>query len=434
MSNGEQMMNDRNLVRHIRAVMAPANPVPASAFQSERADVPNLTDLLSFDEAQPRPVAEPRIGRDDRAERSRTRSRTPAWRVLAPALSGLAVVAVTVSVVALASTATPHRTGGTTAAGSAAAGFPAMYLTVNGPPPHGGTILHDSRTGQILVAGKTPFPAGAPPVATEFNVGHQQNFQVVHWLRLRGGKEVVLSQVSTRSPQGHTDVQVTTLKIKAPGPQVIIEGIAHCTAGTAVALGVPRQGGGLSPQIQLVTKHQVLTWSAPGSSAILSDLSCTRTSKLAFLLTDEKTLSGQVRELNLKAPGHSLLTSGVIASSGGRLGTILSAYASQKSGPIVATIVVKTRHQPAKVATIKLVAISPQTGKVIKTFATFFEVHHGGSGLPAAKKSCQVMSLDSTGQHALVVCGGLHRLDGSKLTSLPDKSGSFGSQIIAAAW
>ncbi len=95
-------------------------------------------------------------------------------------------------------------------------------------------------------------------------------------------------------------------------------------------------------------------------------------------------------------------------------------------------------------------AISPRTGKIDRTFVKFYEATlpikadatHGTApgavtsrnGLIEAERTCQISSLDRTGQHALTNCGGLHRLDNGKFTNLPNRHGKFGPQVIAAAW
>lgn len=420
------MINQRTLIHHVHAVMAPGNPVPRTACQSEEAGVPRVSELLAFDEAEPQPAS---VGIRSGGGRERAARGGVTWRVLAPALSGAAVIAV-VAGLALANVTSAHPGPG--GASSASAGVPAMYLTINGRPGHSGAIVHNSLTGATIASFKEPYLKGTVPVVTAVQHGAQEQFLILRWIEV-SGKPTAQTQAVAIS---HGKLRVLTIDaLTGFGPQVKIEGIARCRAGFVMALGVPRQGGGFTPQIRLVAA-QLRTWAAPGTAAIPSDLSCVGTDRVSFVLTDGRTARGQVRELDRTAPGHSLLASRVVARSGGKQGTILTAFASPRGGPIVATTFGKSgRGHDSRLRVVRLVAISPRTGKVIKVFETIFEVHRGGgTGVLAAKRSCQVLSLDSTGHHALVNCGGLHRLDNGKFSNLPGQSGKFGSLIVAAAW
>jgi hypothetical protein len=335
------------------------------------------------------------------------------------------VIAVVVGLtVANATAARPSALG----AGSASDGMPGVYLTINGLPGHGGAIVHDSRTGGALVSVKEPYLKGTVPVVATIKRGPVSKFIVIRSSSVSGKPTAEMQSLTFL----HGELTTATVFLGLGGPSVQVEGLVRCQGTTAFALGIPRPGGGLSPKIVLAPGAQ--TWSAPGTTATVSDLSCAGKNKLGFLLTDSKTTRGQVRELNLSAPGHNLLASRIVARSGGTKGTILSGFATSRGAPIIATMFTEGRRHGHNQATIRLAAISPRTGRIIKVFETFIEIRRSGSGLLAAKRDCQVSSVDPTGHHALVNCGGLHRLDNGTLTNLRNKSGKFGHQIVAATW
>lgn len=449
------MINERNLTHRIRAAMAPANPVPATAYESAEVDVPRIADLIAFDNLEPQGspgidvIPGSRLGRPGRSEHAgcseRAGRRSPTWRVLAPALSGVAVIGVAVSL-ALVSSAAPGRS----AAGvdnAALAKMPSAYLSVNGLPGHSGVIFHNSRTGAAIASMKMSYLKGTVPVVASVGTRKQEKFVVVRWTSA-SGKPVAETELLTLTHGKIVSFPSTVLGL--PGPATKIQGAVRCGAGTLIALGVPRAGGGTTPQIRLVTGH-FKSWSAPGSSALVSDLSCVGKDKLAFVLTDPKTGLGQVRRLDLTGSSNGLLSSSVLARSGGKTGAIGSALVSRSGGTIIATVFGPIRHRGSSAfRQIRLVAIGPRTGKIDKTFVTMYQ---GGfavqvnpakgsssravtrpSGLIDDERGCQVVSLDRTGQHALTNCLGLFRLDNGTFTHLPDNQGKFGPQVITASW
>ncbi|HET9895217.1 MAG TPA: hypothetical protein VFQ44_09815 [Streptosporangiaceae bacterium] len=414
-------MNERNLVSQIRSVMGPGNPAPLTGCEGDpvpqtwlAAQIAELrvADLAAVDEPELRFPASAG-GRGDHG----LGSRGPTWRVLAPALSVLAVVAVAVSLAVSAATTPRQQVPGS--ASSPASGAPPFYLTINGLPPHTVAVLHDSRTGD---AKDWEFGFGfgdSHPVATAYKVGAQWKFQIVSW--------------NTRAHPAYVDVNVliptrlgstgrdSKVPVDAPGPQAKIEAAAHCQSGLAIAFGVPSPHAGVTSEIDLIAHGKVRSWTAPGTAATPSDLACAGQHKIAFLWTNAAGTSSQLRLLDTTAPGHSLLATRVVASGGGTPLLITSAFASP-AGPIIATeirnIASLGRCMKCGAVQTKLIGLSPMTGKVVRTFKTFMRAYHGPAERRAAERGCVVLSLDTSGTHALIRCLGLQRLDGDVLTRL----------------
>src|SRR5262249_11288886 len=140
MSEGDDMRGERALVDQIRELMEPSNPVPATMYQDQAPYQEQIATLLTElrsappEFLDPEPVAATH-GRRDRISRAEGRRREVAWRVLAPVLSGLAVVAVVTSLT-IAAGQGPTRSGDTGPTTSGAMALPTFYVTVNGAPPH----------------------------------------------------------------------------------------------------------------------------------------------------------------------------------------------------------------------------------------------------------------------------------------------------------
>src|SRR5215472_10395250 len=108
------MRGERELVNGVRSVMGPANPVPAGAYEGDTTYLADLADRVTA-------LRSAAVSHDRRGSST--------WRLVAPALSGLAVVAVVVSLTLAAGQGPAARrsTGGA----SAVTSLPRFYVTVN---------------------------------------------------------------------------------------------------------------------------------------------------------------------------------------------------------------------------------------------------------------------------------------------------------------
>jgi hypothetical protein len=210
----------------------------------------------------------------------------------------------------------------------------------------------------------------------------------------------------------------------------------------AVTVEIPTSGTQFRPLSEIVvfSLHggPARIWTAPHDPALLLDPAWVGGNRmLAFLLQDH--LSGPVTDytgrtrvflLDTAAPGKSLLSSRVLAT-GGSLGFIQTAYASQAGGPIITSAFLDSPATGSKgTATVRLVALSPKTGKVITTFVKYTLHYRNLAQKNDAAYSCLVFGLDATGKHALVSCPRFGRLSGGVLTPLP----SGHSPLVGASW
>ncbi len=444
MSNGGQNVNDRNLVSHIRAVMGPANPVPVTAFEGELDSPARLAGQLAELRAAALPgFDEPDAGqagpRGQAGRRGQPGQRGRAWRVLAPALSGIAVVAIAVSAVSLAAgagAARPQRPSAG-AGGNPEAGMPPVYLTLNGTSAHRAAALYYTKPAALH--DWETFTSIGPIAGAVFKPRKLWNFQVVYWTT-QHHRPFVESDTSTSTRLGGTTVS-SRLHLDATGPQDKIEAVAHCPGGLAVALAVPVAGIGLTTSIQLVVGGKLRVWSAPATPAAPSDLTCVGSQKIAYLSSPDSGPRSELRELDLTAPAGDLLhASRVILGDNPRLGHLNTAFASPAGGPVIATMyrdlsVKVPSGKSVRVEVVRLVALSPRTGKLIRTFETVNVTSRTQSKQNAADRFCAVLALDATGNHAIVNCAGLHRLDHGVLTRLPDvKRNEIPHKVTGADW
>ncbi len=443
---------ERHLVDQVRSVMAAGNPVPGGA--RDYADLPEAQErvvaLHAAGAAGPR-QQEHRMPGVGRAATGRTARRRfgvalsrPARRRLAPAAAALAVIAVVAGLAVASGTAPGRPAAGrpATAASAADHGIPRFYVTISGLPPHTTAVVHDSLTGRPLSRVTIPgsYSSGAPSITAagddrEFVIGaskflpHDKVATVLYLLRAgAGGRSATLTPLPVRlTPAGSPDA---------------VDGIALSPDGSrlGVALQVPTNGFHPRGEIEVFSLRggRTRAWTAPGDSALPWDPAWTGARQLSFLWQDHIrgpvsnfTARTQVRVLDTAAPGRDLLAARVLATGGGRLGFIQTAFASPGGGPVIASVY---RNVPATgtngTATVRLVALSTQTGKVISVFAARTVPYHGLAQQNTADGSCQILGTDATGQHALVSCPGFGRLDHGHLTPLP--RGSAG--ILAAAW
>lgn len=404
--------------RRVRSAAAVAGPAEPPTYQLPGSD---------------------QVGRDRSDRRSRlgrAGARGRSWRVLAPALSGLAVVAVVVALT-MAGGSSAKRTETGPAASAGVGALPRFYVTVNYRRPRFKVLAHDSATERTLQV------RGLSGLGVEMAAISDRDYFIAVYQQVRHDTYADVLYRLRLSDNGQHYTLTKEPRLLKPNFNAIVDGIAVSPSGSelAVVLQVPHSGFHMTGQIEVIQMGRrvarvVRTWAAPNDNALGWDPIWINNTHLAFLWQDhlrgtalDYTGRTQVRLLETTAPG-GLLSSRVLAS-GGHLGFIETAYASP-GGPISAATDrnVPTLGVPGT-ATLRLVALSPATDKVIKTYAKKVVRYHTQVGLEDTGYIYQVLGVDRTGRDVLVTMpGAFGALRGGSFIPLPSGHG----QVIGAAW
>jgi hypothetical protein len=362
-------------------------------------------------------------------------------RLLAPAAAVSAVLAVLAGgVIARDSAAGRPAAGPQAAAGHR---FPRFYVTVNGFPPHSRARVHDSLTGRVLRSVPVPSAAGVLPTVTAAR--DDRTFLIAS--QVRNSQDENSTRLSVlRIAAGGRSVTIARLPIMLlhAGTADVIDGIALSPDGVrlAVAIQIPTTGFRPRGEIAVFPLHggPARTWTVHRDAALPWDPAwASGGRRLTFLWWDHLkgpvtnfTARTQVRELDTSAPGRNLMASRVIATGGGSLGFIQTAIGAPGGHEILASAY---RNIPAAgqsgAATVRLVALSASTGRVLRVLSSRTVHYRGLSQQNAADLSCQVFTVDDSGRHALISCPRTGRLDNGTFTRLRGSAGGLG---VAASW
>ena len=373
-----------------------------------------------------------------RSPHSRKR-RDTAWRVLAPVLSGFAVVAV-VTALTVAAGQGPSRSKSTSQTPTATA-LPPYFATVGGRVTGLALTIHRTSTGKVVA--KLPFAASVAPIRSVAAGSSGRVFYLAaEQLKTNGDVLIVVYKAQLSSHGDWTivglpvdkqlanfgqDIELNQISVSPDGRRLALALQSFVTARQhAEILVAPLNGKGLAR-----------VWSAPSVPAIALDPVWTDNHDLAFLWQDHLTGSAkfggrsQERVLDTSRRGSSLLSAKVlITSDASGAGLMETAFASPHGGPIFASI---ANDVPAKgnngVATVRLVWFNPhKSGFTI--LATRKAHYHNLPGRDNADSFYKVFGLDKSGQHALVASPGLGTMTLFKVTQLPGKHGL----VTGAAW
>lgn len=440
------MRGEDQLLNRIRSVMAPANPVSADAYEgdtgyfadlAERITTRRSAGLVVFEQPARRRVRPSPPGQDGRG--------STAWRLVAPALSGLAVVAVVVSLTLVAGQRPAARRpgGGVTAAGATA--LPRFYITINNKVflKPATVFVHSSATGRTL--GSVSLPKSIGLFVRVAATKSDREFYIVADRIIGANFKDVAGLYRLRlAANGHVQ-SFTTLSTNLGGVGVnnTVGGISLSPDGTKLAVGVQitLMAYPDSEIVVIPLNHGPRrTWITRKEVAYLWDPIWTSNKDIAFVWRDhlrgpntDYTVRSAERLLDTTAPGSNLLSSRVLATStsSDKLGSIETAFAIPGGGPIIAATAknVPSVGVPGQ-ATARLVALSPVTGKVIKVFATQARRYRNLTTRLDADFFFFVYGLDSTGKHALVNAPRFGVLTAGKFTRLPGGPG----EVLAAGW
>jgi hypothetical protein len=409
---------ERALVDGVRSVMAPGNPVPADAFSD---DQPGWLRPLRADGGQ--------HGR---------------WRVIAPVLSGVAVVAVVVGLV-LAGGAAPRKppTNPVTPEGS---GPPPYYVTINGSPPVVRAIVHSTRTGRTLATVDVPALRGETPTVAASRSGLTFYIAAAGKPSRSPATVTVLYRLSL-SANGRSITLVNDNAfiydpIALRNSTQVVTGISVAPDGRKLVAMMQVFGAGAFPRSELewVPLHRggdYAVFRAENDPAFGWDPLWVSNKDVAFLWQDQlkgtaSDYTGRSAERLFNASGNNrgLLKSKVLAT-GGSLGLIQSAYAAPGGAPIIAA---SYRNVSASggvgTATARLVLLSPATGKVISVIASQVRRYHDVAERAADDIYYRVLGLDASGRYTLVNAPRLGMVTHGVFTPLPAGPGQFDG----AAW
>ena len=436
------MIGERALVNKIRELTESSNPVPANVYQDEAPHQAEIAALLT--ELRLAPPGLPDQQFVDPAPASALRSphgrkrRDTAWRVLAPVLSGLAVVAV-VTALTVAAGQGPSRSKGGPQTPTATA-LPRYFATVGGRVTQLALTIHRTSTGKVVAT--LPFAASVSPIRSVAAGSSGRVFYVAAEQIRRNGRVVaIIVYRAQMSANGHwTIVSLPVDKQLAHfGQYIVLNQIAVSPDGRRLAL-VMQSFVTARQHAEIVVaslngKGAARVWSAPSVAAIALDPVWTDNHDVAFLWQDHLTGSAkfggrsQERVLDTSHSGSNLRSAKVLITS--PTGVIESAFASPHGGPIFATI---ANDKPAKgqngVSTDRLVWFTPHhSGFTILAIRN--AAYHSLPGRDDANLFFQVLGLDASGQHALVESPNLGMTTVFKLKSLP--GGNHG-RVTGAAW
>jgi hypothetical protein len=409
------------LVDEVRSVMAPARPVTSTAFQA-----------WEHDWVRPAQAAG-NLGR---------------WRVLAPVLSGLAVIAVVMGLTLVGGSAPPPSSAG------APDSLPRFYVTINGFPPKETAIVHSTRTGRALTRVHISSPTSALAliaatrsdrvfyIVTSANLpGHRVSDTAILRLSLSAnGRSAALTRVPV-----HVIDPTTPAGGGLPGDIVALtQGIAVSPDGRQLALLLNfYKNNGFHPLtdievVSLTGGHRPAIWQANDDQAFGWDPVWVNDRRLAFLWQDhfrgtelDYTERTAVRLLNTGSPSRKLLSSSVLVRGGSTLGLIEAAYAAPGGGPVIAALARNTPALGGKgTALVRLAAISPVTGRITKVFASRTLRYHTEDARVNDDYYYGVLGFDASGKDALVSGPRFGMISQGRFTPLPTGPGL----LTAAAW
>jgi hypothetical protein len=438
MSQGDKMKGERMLVNQIRELMEPSNPVPAAGHQGEAPYQAEIAALLTELRSAPPEETEPALVDPVRDRPNRRRRRDTAWRVLAPVLSGLAVIAVVTSLTVAAGRG-PGRSKDDPGAPPASAALPRYFATVIGRNAAKPALqIHRTSTGKVVAT--LPFAAGESPIRTIAADSSGHAFYVV--VEVVNKQERLVPAIYRAQLSVHGDWAITSLPAAKLLPQAAyfqVGGIGVSPDGSRLALTMENyRHSRVRAELVVIRsdgKGAARVWSALSVPSLALDPVWTDNHDVAFLWQDHLTGSeirfggrSQERSLDTSLPGSSLLAAKVLITS--PTGVMETAFASPHGGPIFATI---ANDSPAKgvigIANVRLVWFTPhENGFTI--LAIHKARYNSLSGRDKADLFYQVLGLDRSGQHALVDSPNLGVMNIFKLRPLPGVHRSF----AAAAW
>jgi hypothetical protein len=429
------MRGESVLVNQIRELMEPSNPVPATTDQDEAPYQAEIAAVLTELRHAPPELTEAELAGLERDRPGRRRGRDAAWRILAPVLSGLAVIAVITSLMVVAGPGPSRSKGGPPV--PSATSLPPFYVTVNGFPPHQDLIVHSTKTGQTLVTDRL----GSRPDAF-VTVAATRSHRVFYLVVTASSHHPLTLYRMTLSKNGRlASLRALPRKLMAQFDQNQVTGMAVSPDGrwlAAAMQGSQRESAqrGIMAVVPLDGKGSTRVWSAPSGESFAFDLVWTDSHDVTFLFQD--LLSGpnprntpsriELRQLDTTSPGSALLSARLLIGS--HLGFLQSAFASPHGGPIFVGVF---SDKPASglngIATDRLVEFSPDK-RSFSVLGIHKMRYHTMKQQEKADLFFQVYGIDASGQNVLVSSPHFGVLRDHKFSPLPAGPGV----LVDAAW
>jgi hypothetical protein len=431
------MNQQSSTIDRVRQLMGPGNPVPAG------------TTAGSWDDKQGQQAYQRIVAMTGAGDGTHgwlggpARPARRAWRVLAPAGAGLAVVALVAGLIIVGGSHAkqPDAKPPLSAAGTIASKVPAFYVTISGGSRGYASEMvaqvHSSQTGQILsqvAVGKLLGGVGNG-VAAEPSPG---DFLIWKTLGSPTG-EVVTWQLSVSRDGRSLKLMHLPLVLLPRGSRDYVEGAAVSPDGSQVAAV-------LSPSSNSLAVHDAIrvyplaggatrTWTAPRDPGLAWSPVWTSDHQLTFVWQDHLRGSAeyfyvgrsQVRVLDTSAPGHNLLAARVLATEGGKFSLIQSLGAGSGDSPVVVAAIHVTSLGGHGTQTRQLAELSP-SGSIMKVVAGNSVSYSSLEQEGLLSASCQVFATTPDGA-MLAENPDFGRIVNGKFSPLADSAGTF-----SAAW
>jgi hypothetical protein len=433
MSQGDTMKGECALVNQIRELMEPSNPVPTTGGQGEAPYQEEIAALLSELRTASQELAELAPVDQMRDQPGRRRGRDIAWRVLAPVLSGLAVITIITSLTVVVG---PRPSRRSDPPPPVVTPLPPFYVTINGDPLHPKVLVHNTKTKKI--AATTVLTPKDPRESV--SVAAAPSHRVFYLMADTGSSRRATNLIYrlTIAKDG-TQVRLAGLpaRLAARLAGDVVNGIAVSPDGTklGVTAQVPHQRSLPSPVIAVVPlngKGRTRVWSAPSSTALASDPAWIDNQDLAFLLIRPITNLArrtQERALDTMQGGHDLFSARVLIRE--RLGHMNTAFAAPHGGPVFATIYT---NKPATgltgVGTDRLVEFLPHKPLAPLVLAVHKARYDNMTERDSVDYFFGLYGIDASGQHVLVASPHLGGLSQRKILPLPTGP----DWLFSAAW
>jgi hypothetical protein len=314
----------------------------------------------------------------------------------------------------------------------AASGMPSFYVIADHGQPD--VEVRNATTGNLL--GTVPLPAAAEPKLTLAAASADDRTFALAVFSLSAGTRFYELKVSAAGqPSGLAALPVPPV----PAGQAV-HGIALTPDGTRLAMVIQKTGmQGTMPVVKRETIEVVnlatgaaRTWSHPGD-ALLADLTWDAAGRrLSYFYVGDSARTSGLWQLDTAGPGAALLSGPRLLPEIVGPDQVVDALLTPDGQHIIAAVTYNS-DVPVTADSIVggIVQMSARTGKPLQTLLPQRATPSALS--PESITSCQLTSVDPTGDHLLVSCSPdkFGRLDRARFTSLPI-AGTVG--VYAATW
>jgi hypothetical protein len=317
-------------------------------------------------------------------------------------------------------------------AGVATGGMPSFYVVADHGQPD--VQIRNATTGRLLST--VPLPAATEPklTLTAASAGDRM-FALAVFSPSGGTRFFELKVTASGQASGLTPLAVPPV----PAGESV-HNIALAPDGTRLAVVVQKTGTqGANPVVEREAIEVIdlatgvaRTWTTAGDG-LLTDLSWdTQGRQLAYFYVGDTPRTSGLWQLDTAAPGAALLSGPRLLPEIVGPDQVQDALLTPDGQHIIAAVTYNF-DTPVTAGTIVggIVQLSAQTGKPLQTLLAQRAVPSATA--PETVTSCQLNSVDPTGEHLLVSCvpDKFGRLDRGRFTALP-VAGTVG--VYAAAW